>query len=92
MPWSTYFRERPVEVVPLQKLQVRVILHGHGIQLGTVTRAGGPSRSWQRVFILLTHKVICGFLQPLGDKVQGICEKARLGTLLNTLRHFPELL
>lgn len=31
LAWSTYFRERSVEVVPLQKLQVRVILDSHGI-------------------------------------------------------------
>lgn len=62
-------------MVPFQKLQVCIILDSHGIWHGTVPRASGPSPSWQGIFILLIHKVICGFFQPLGDKVQGICEK-----------------
>lgn len=73
--WSTYFREKSVQVVPLQKLQVRIILDRSRVWPGTGLRASRPSPSWQGISIPLIHEVICGFFQPLSDKVQGICEK-----------------
>lgn len=72
---SPHLRERSLEVVPLQKLQVGTILDSNRTWHRTVIRASGLSHSGQGIFTLLIHKVICGFCQPLGDKVQGICKK-----------------
>lgn len=79
---NTYLRERSAQVVPLEKLQVGIVLDRDRGQQRRVPRASSPSPRRQGMFVLLTQQVICGLLQPLGDKVQGICEKqAAVSTL-----------
>lgn len=65
---NTYFWKRPVHVIPLQELQIGLILYsseaqGRSSTSGTITTVG------RQHFGSQLCKIICCFLQPLCDKV-----------------------